>query len=127
METDLRKLPVQGEQFDAITYNWHVFCDILGAKGKKQVLSEAYRNLKDDGVIILDLPDIKKGECKKDGVYIDYPEGEAIFVGYIPNEQEMKNYLEEAGFENIQAKKWETAKGFPKITFTAKKLQNKNN
>jgi len=68
------------------------------------------------------MPDREKGECKKDGIYIDYPGGEAVFVGYIPNEQEMKNYLEETGFKNIQIKRWETVKGFPKITFTAKKI-----
>ncbi|MBU4375456.1 class I SAM-dependent methyltransferase [Patescibacteria group bacterium] len=121
IETDLRKLPVNDRQFDSVTYNWHVFCDILGVKGKKQVLSEAHRSLKDNGVIILDLPDRKKGEYKKDGIYINCPGGESVFVGYIPSEEEMQSYLKEAGFQNIQTNKWGTSSGFPKITFIAKK------
>jgi ubiquinone/menaquinone biosynthesis C-methylase UbiE len=98
-----------------------VFCDILGVKSKKQVLAEAYKVLKEKGVIVLDLPDREKGHYKKDGIYIDYPGGEAVFVGYIPSEEEMKSYLEDAGFKDIEVNKWQTSKGFPKLTFTARK------
>ncbi len=121
IETDLRKLPVKEEKFDAITYNWHVFCDVLGTKGKKQVLSEAFRVLKEGGVIVLDLPDREKSEYKKDGIYIHCPDEKLVFVGYIPTEDEMKKYLEDAGFKDIKTNKWETRNGFPKISFRAKK------
>lgn len=121
VETDLRKLPVGDGQYDAVTFNWHVFCDILGVKSKNQVLTEAFRVLKDGGVIILDLPDREQGEFKKDGVYINYPGGESLFVGYVPSEEEMKGYLREAGFKEITSSKWETKSGFPKISFEARK------
>jgi ubiquinone/menaquinone biosynthesis C-methylase UbiE len=121
VEADLRKLPAKEGQFDAVTYNWHVFCDILGDKSKRQVLSEAFRVLRKGGVIVLDLPDREKGSCKKDGIYINYPGGESVFVGYIPTENEMEEYLKEAGFKDIKINKWETKSGFPKISFTGRK------
>ena len=121
VENDLRKLSAKDEQFDAVTYNWHVFCDVLGVKGKKQVLAEAYRTLKKDGVIVLDIPNREKGDYKKDGVYINYPGGDSVFVGYVPTEDEVKEYLTEAGFREVQIIKWETKSGFPKINFNAKK------
>jgi len=121
IETDLKKLLAEEGQFDAITYNWHVFCDILGVKGKKQVLSEVFRILKEGGIIVLDLPDREKGDYKKDGIYIHCPDEKLVFVGYIPTEDEMKKYLEDAGFKDIKSEKWETKNGFPKISFSAKK------
>lgn len=121
VQADLRKLPLKDGEFDAVTYNWHVFCDILGNKSKQVVLNEAYRVLKNNGVITLDLPDREKGDYKKDGVYINYPGGEAVFVGYIPTEKEVTKYLEEADFKEVTVKKWETKSGFPKISFMAKK------
>lgn len=121
IEGDVKKLPVEDEQFEAVTYNWHVFCEILGNKSKQQVLKEAFRVLNYNGVVVMDIPDREKGEGKKDGVYIDYPGGKAIYVGYVPSVEEMEKYLTEAGFSDIEVKKWETKKGFPKITFVAKK------
>jgi ubiquinone/menaquinone biosynthesis C-methylase UbiE len=105
--------------------NLHVLCDILGVKGKLEVLREAHRILKDNGVIVLDLPDREKGNYKKDGIYINHPGGEAIFVGYIPSDDEMRQYLEKSGFTNITIKKWETKNGFPKVTYIAKKNTSK--
>ncbi len=121
--SDLRDLPLDKGSFDAVTYNWHVFCDILGNKSKRRVLEEAYRVLRPDGTIVLDLPDRDAGEFKKDGVYINYPGGENIFVGYVPSEEEMQRFLEEAGFRDVEVKKWKTGKGFPKVTFTARKYK----
>jgi SAM-dependent methyltransferase len=59
---DLRDLPFENESFDAITYNWHVFCDLLGNKSKRQVLAEAFRTLRRNGVIVLDIPDRNRYE-----------------------------------------------------------------
>jgi len=121
IEAGLKNLPLKDGQFDAVTYNWHVFCDILGVKGKKQVLSEAFRILKEGGVIVLDLPDREKSDYKKDGIYIHCPDENLVFVGYIPTEDEMRKYLEEAGFKNVKINKWKTGNGFPKISFIAEK------
>lgn len=119
---DLKKMPIEKESQDAITFNWHIFCDILGVKGKKQTLEEAKQVLKDGGIIVLDIPDREGGSYQKDGVYVQNPGGENIFIGYTPSEEEMKKYLEEAGFKNIEMKKWETKTDFKKITFVGKKI-----
>ena len=204
---DLRELPFQDKKFDAVTFNWHVFCDILGNKGKRRVLDEANRVLRDKGVVALDIPDrasyevvykllkehnpalfkdrklarekmleleddfrqekdpiakniylqgrnalayildeellfepdpeflgsdqedgerretveVEKIEFKKDGIYLNYPGGENIFIGYVPSIEEVKMFLEEAGFKDIEAKQWKTRMGFFKVTFMAKK------
>jgi ubiquinone/menaquinone biosynthesis C-methylase UbiE len=123
-EGDLRKLPVKEGSQDAITYNWHIFADILGNKPKEDALKEAYRALKNDGVVVLDLPDREFADFKKDGIYMGRPGGEQTFIGYVPTEKEMIGFLEKAGFENIETKKWETKNGIHKITFMAKKKQN---
>jgi len=127
LETDLRKLPLENKSFDAVTFNWHVFCDIMGNKSKRQVLSEAHRVLKDGGVLSLDIPnrlsadEMGQTELQKDGVYMTVPRQGPIFVGYVPSAEEIKTFLKEAGFNNIQTIQWKTKKGFPKLTFTAKK------
>ena len=119
---DLKNMPIESDSQDSITFNWHIFSDILGKKSKKKTLEEAYRVLKVGGVIVLDIPDRKGGAYEKDGIYIQNPGGENIFIGYTPSEEEMKNYLKEANFRNIEIKKWETKTGFKKITFVGKKL-----
>ena len=204
---DLKKLPVKDSSFDAITYNWHVFCDILGNKSKRKLLSEAFRVLKKNGTVVMDVPDrdtyktmidlvkenkegpfndpekarkelaelkryyreeqdslarsillqginalayyldenlyyeptpeqdeagkfkhgqnkleeLRKVSFKKDGVYVDYPGGDAVFLGYVPSEEEIKSFLEEAGFHDIEIKRWKTKTGLWKVTFVAKK------
>jgi ubiquinone/menaquinone biosynthesis C-methylase UbiE len=122
-EGDLRKLPVKDCSQDAITYNWHIFADILGNKPKEETLKEARRVLKNGGVITLDLPDCEFTEYKKDGIYMSRPEGEQIFIGYVPTEKEMTEFLEKAGFGEIKTEKRETKNGVRKITFIAKKLR----
>ncbi len=119
---DLKKIPIEAESQDAVTYNWHVFCDILGNKGKEETLDEAHRVLKSGGVIVLDIPNREGGSYEKDGVYVQNPGGENIFIGYTPGEDEMKKYLENSKFQDIEIKKWETKTGFKKITFIAKKI-----
>ena len=127
LETDLRELPLDDQSFDAVTFNWHVFCDILGNKSKRQVLAEAYRVLKDGGVLSLDIPNREAAdeqsqtELRKDGVYVTIPKQGPIFLGYTPSSNEILDLLKEAGFKKIEALQWKTKKGFPKITFTAKK------
>lgn len=54
---------------------------------------------------------------------IHNPGGERVFIGYVPTEEEMKQFLAEAGFENIEVRKWETGKGFHKITFVGEKAE----
>lgn len=119
----MRELPAKDDSQDAITYNWHVFADILGNQPKRQTLCEAYRVLREGGVIVLDLPDREFGDIQKDGIYIHNPGGERVFIGYVPTEEEMKQFLTEAGFEKIQVKKWETKKGFHKVTFMGEKTE----
>ncbi len=53
---DIRHMPLADNNYDAVMYNWHVFCDILGNKGKQKVLSEAKRVLKKGGTLVLDIP-----------------------------------------------------------------------
>ena len=55
---DIRNLPFKDGEFEGIMYNWHVFCDILGNKGKQKVFQEAHRVLKKDGVISFDIPNL---------------------------------------------------------------------
>lgn len=119
---DLKNMPIESDSQDAITFNWHILSDILGKKAKKKTLQEAYRVLKVGGVIVLDIPDREGGAYEKDGIYVQNPGGENIFIGYTPSEEEMKNYLKEANFRNIEIKKWETKTGFKKITFVGKKF-----
>jgi len=121
IQADLRRMPIEDESFDAVTFNWHVLCDLLGNKGKRQALGDAYRVLKPGGVIALDIPDRSEGEMHKDGVYINYPGGDAVFVGYIPSEEEVVKLLEDSRFEDVKIKKWKTKTDFPKISFQAKK------
>lgn len=118
---DLKELPIKEESQDAVTFNWHVFCDILGQPAKLKVLSEAERVLKDEGIVVLDIPDRNKLSIKKDGIYFDDPGGEYIYVGYVPKKEEMKVLLEKSGFSDIEIKEWETKQGYPKLTFVAKK------
>lgn len=118
---NLHELPLRDEGFDAVMYNWHVFCDILGRKRKKQVLSEAFRTLKPGGVIIFDIPSRDQAEFRKDGVYIHQADNVLVFVGYVPSEEEMKKFLEETGFQHIQIKHWQTKNGYQKVTFSAEK------
>ena len=119
---DLKNMPIESDSQDAVTFNWHILSDILGKKAKKKTLDEAYRVLKVGGVIVLDIPDREGGSYEKDGIYIQNPGGENIFIGYTPSEEEMKNYLKEANFRNIEIKKWQTRTGFKKITFVGKKF-----
>jgi ubiquinone/menaquinone biosynthesis C-methylase UbiE len=124
MEGDIREVPVKEDEFDAVTYNWHVICEILGTKGKIKTLSEAYRILRPGGVVVFDMPDREEGEEKKDGVYINYPSRDPkkpFYVGYVPSISETESILLKAGFSGVEIKKWKTGKGFPKITFIGKK------
>lgn len=130
IESDIRKLAVADGQYDAVTYNWHVLCEVLGVKGKRQVLAEAYRVLREGGVIVFDLPDRSQhAEYQRDGVYISYPDRDSlygrkpVYVGYVPSEEEMRIMLEEVGFSNVEVTRWETKSGFPKISFVGKKVQ----
>ena len=50
--------PIKDKSVDAVTFNWHIFCDLLGNKSKQKVAKESYRILKDDGVLVLDIPDL---------------------------------------------------------------------
>ncbi len=118
---DLRKLPVQNSSQDAVIYNWHVFCDLLGNKVKKEVLAESFRVLKDGGVIVIDIPDREHTIDQADGVYIMDPGGKNIFIGYTPSREEMIELLKEAGFVNIQVIPWQTKSNFHKLTFVAHK------
>jgi len=126
-EGDLRALPVVSESEDAITYNWHVFCEFLGNKNKQAVLSEAFRVLRPGGVAVLDIPDREQLNEQKDGIYLDNPGGEHLYIGYVPDEAEMRQHLERAGFTEIKTRRWVThpedpkAQHFPKLTFVAKK------
>lgn len=122
---DIGKLPVQKQTQDAIMYNWHVFCDLLGNKRKQKVLAEAQRALRDGGVVVLDIPDREQLEEGRDGVYLNNPGGENIFIGYVPSEEEMKQHLTDAGFQDIDVKQWRTAHGFPKLTIVARKQEKK--
>ena len=67
------------------------------------------------------LEELRKVSFKKDGVYVDYPGGDAVFLGYVPSEEEIKSFLEEAGFHDIEIKRWKTKTGLWKVTFVAKK------
>lgn len=135
---DLRQLPLENESVDATMFNWHVFCDIMGSKAKRAVLAEAHRVIRPDGVIILDIPDRERADdekaateipsrehkmkFRKDGVYISGVPGEPdIFIGYVPAEKEMATFMEEAGFRDIQATRWQTKKGFSKLTLVGRK------
>ncbi|MFA6198139.1 MAG: class I SAM-dependent methyltransferase [Patescibacteria group bacterium] len=121
LSADLRSLPIKAKSQDAIMYNWHVFCDLLGNKSKALVLGEAYRTLREDGVLVLDIPDREQLSDERDGVYLNNPGGEHIYIGYVPSIEEMQTHLERAGFKNVEVKKWQTAQGFPKLTFVAEK------
>jgi SAM-dependent methyltransferase len=118
---DLRVLPIQSESEDAVMYNWHVFCDLLGNKSKAMVLREAFRALREGGVLVLDIPDREQLSDERDGVYLHNPGGEHIYIGYVPSEEEMKQHLENAGFTRVAVRSWKTAQGFPKLTLTAEK------
>lgn len=120
---DAKELPLPNNSQDAIMYNWHVFCDLLGTKAKRDTLSEAFRLLREGGIIVLDIPDREYTEFQADGVYIQNPGGKRIFIGYTPSESEMVQLMKEAGFENIETKKWQTKHEFHKITF----IGHKNN
>jgi ubiquinone/menaquinone biosynthesis C-methylase UbiE len=125
VEGDIREVPVKNNEFDAVTYNWHVICEILGTKGKIKTLSEAYRILRPGGIVVFDMPDREEGEEKKDGVYINYPSRDPkkpFYVGYVPSISETENILLSAGFSGVEIKKWKTGSGFSKITFIGKKL-----
>lgn len=126
VNSDLKNLPIKDGQYDAITLNWHVLCDILGVKGKKQLLAESHRVLKEAGVIVLDIPDRDYSEVRTDGVYITYPDNAGykrapFFVGYVPTSEEVCAYLEAAQFKGIEVRKWLTKNNFPKLTFIGKK------
>jgi ubiquinone/menaquinone biosynthesis C-methylase UbiE len=94
------------------------------------VLAEAFRVLKPNGVIVLDIPDKRELDEKRDGLYLDDPGGEHLYIGYVPSEGEMIDQLERSGFTNIEVKKWVThpndrkAQHFPKLTFTAVKPES---
>lgn len=118
---DLRALKIDDNSQDAVMFNWHVFCDILGQPAKLKVLSEANRVLKEAGIVVLDIPNRDKLSIKKDGIYFDDPGGKYIYVGYVPKAEEMKAFLQKSGFAGIEIKEWETKQGYPKLTFVAKK------
>lgn len=127
---DLKHMPIKDESQDAVTFNWHVFCDIDGPSAKMKVLSEANRVLNSGGMIVLDIPDRAKLPYDKNGIYYHAPGGESepVYIGYVPRKEEMKAFLEKSGFTDIQVESWSVKQGdspeeegYPKLTFVAKK------
>ncbi len=111
--------------FDAVTFNWHTFCETGSIEDQKQVLQDVFRMLWPGGLIYIEIPDRTIGTYARTlneyyKKHLDEPygtirdetsieAGKANRMGegedtprFFPGRDELRNLLQEVGFANVK-------------------------
>jgi len=90
---DIKNIPFPEGTFDAVLIMWHVICE-FNDTDREQVIDEAHRVLKNQGIFILDVPlEYKPGG----GKYYNKVQGVETYQGRVPSLPRLISDLEQRG------------------------------
>lgn len=115
----------EDSNFDAVTLNWHTFCEAGGIENQKQVLQNVFKMLTLGGLIYIEVPDRTIGNYAKTltEYHTNHPDepygtirdetsteqGKANRMGegedtprFFPGRDELRNLLMQVGFEDVK-------------------------
>lgn len=117
---------ISHETQDAVIYTWHSILEAFGPGNLLKTLNSAWLALKENGVLIFDMP-TRENFDMKDGWYQNKIDEDTEYLSYIMTEEEIRFVLRMTGFdpEKIVFRHWQTKpselypEGMKKITVTA--------
>ena len=109
------------EKFDAITWMWSGFLE-LTSDNQRKVMHTLFDSLKDDGVFVVEVPDIINLYGKFDNEReITFETDWGTLKAFMPLPDEMKLIAENAGFHQLHTQKYESNTGAKRQFFVFKK------